>query len=123
MDRIIMRGQQRRHLGVDLLHARVGVAGIEAPEHRIDPVEKRTGALERDDGVGEGRRCGVVRDRRDFAQLRAHAGPVGGQVMLVADLIEGRQTKGQPAGLGKGVVGHGVLVHGRVALGPRGCAG
>jgi hypothetical protein len=66
VDRVMVRRELRRHLGVDLLHLGVGVAGIQIREHVRDARQLPPGALERDDRVLERGRRRVLGDGRDF---------------------------------------------------------
>ena len=106
MNRVLLRGELRSHLGVDLLHPRVGVAGIEPSEGRVDALQQLPGALQSDDGVVEGGGLRVVGDAGHLRELLAHAGLEGGQVVAVADAVEGWQLERQCARLHERVVGH-----------------
>jgi hypothetical protein len=106
MNRVLLRGELRCHLGVDLLHLRVGVAGIEPPEGRVDAVHQLPGALESDDGVVERGGLRVVSDARHLPELLAHAGVECGQVIAVADAVKGWQLERERARLHQRVVGH-----------------
>jgi len=106
MNRVLLRGELGGHLGVDLLHPRIGVGCIEPPEGRVDAHQQLPGALESDDGVVEGGGLRVVSDAGHLAELLAHAGLEGGQVIAVADAVKGWQLERERARLHERVVGH-----------------
>jgi hypothetical protein len=106
VDRIALRRQARCHVGVDALHLRVGVAGIEVREGGFDALEHPPGTLERHHRVREGRRGGVVRDGLDLAQLLGHARIERRAVVAIAYAVEGRELEGERTRGSERVVGH-----------------
>src|SRR5690606_14978894 len=92
--------------------------------------QQRAGPLHRLDGVGEGRRLGVVRDRADLGQVLAHPLLDRRLVVGVADAVERRRLERQRAcgqqrvpglgGHGGAVVRQGVVVGGTLAAGGEG---
>ncbi len=99
-----MRREPGRHLAVDLLHLRIGVRGIEIEEHRGDPLEQLAAALERHDRVLEVRRRDILRNGRNFLELRAHARFEGLAIIVGADPIERRQLEWQRTRAGERIV-------------------
>src|SRR5690606_1303520 len=89
-DRVLVRGELRRELGLDRLTALVRVGGSEREEGRRGALEQLSGSLERDDGVLEGRRLGILRDRLDLLEMLGHAALERGREVLVLDQIERR---------------------------------
>ena len=104
VDGIVMRAQQRRHLGLDLQHLLVAVGAVEVEEHGGDAIEQPAGALERDHRVGQSRHLRVVRNSVDLQALRRHARDKGRPVVRIANTIERRQLVGQAARLRKWVI-------------------
>src|SRR5690606_6622713 len=76
-------------------------------EHRRGAGQQRAAALQRLEGVGEGRRFGVVGDGAHLGQVLAHAFLDGRLVVAVADAVERRRLEGQGAGGQQGVVAQG----------------
>ena len=107
LDRIRVRGELGRHLGIDALHLRIGVARVQPSEGAVHPLQQAPGTLQRNDGVVERGRLPVVRDGGNLAQLLGHARRVGRQEVLVVDAVERRQLERQCARLCERVVGHG----------------
>ena len=68
-DLVGVRGEQRLHLGLD----RAERVAVEAPGpdvvHRLNALQRASGALERDDRVVERRRVGAIRDRVDLGEV------------------------------------------------------
>jgi hypothetical protein len=97
-DRVRVRRQLRRDLGLDLLHRIVAVALVQVEEHLRHARQEAPGALERDDRVVERRRGGILRDRVDLLALLGHAAFERRHVIRVVDLVERRQVIRQRAG-------------------------
>src|SRR5439155_26101198 len=62
----------------------------ETGKRLLRAIKQAPGALERDNGVVEGRFGGTIRDRLDFLELLAHAGFNRRDEVLVLDLVERR---------------------------------
>ena len=90
IDRVLLRGKFRRHLGLDFLQGGIRVRAREIGKNAVDPSEQLAGFFQRDDRVFEGRRLGVGRDRFDLLQLLGHSLFIGRRKMFVLDLVEGR---------------------------------
>ncbi len=90
-------GEHRRELLFELVGdvVRVGRALVE--EDPRDPLEQLPAALERHQGVLEGRRLGIREDRLDLGALLGHAALEGRLEVLVADVGERRQRVRQRA--------------------------
>jgi hypothetical protein len=80
------------------LKSRVGVAAVEVVEDAGDATEELAGALKSDEGVGERRGRGVVRDGGDLGEILGHAEFVGGREVFVADLVERRIAERERTG-------------------------
>jgi len=102
-DGVGVRGQQRRHGGLHLLHLRVGVGADQVEEHVGHAQQYLAAALGGDDGVVEGRRLGVVGDGVELGALLGHALLEGRQVVRVGDAVERRQLVRQRARFEEGV--------------------
>ena len=61
-------------------------------EQRADPLQATAGAVERGDGVDEGRRRGGAADRVDLGEVLAHRLGECRREVLGANLGEGRQA-------------------------------
>jgi hypothetical protein len=97
VDRVGVRRQLRRHLGLDRVERVVGVGPGHRAERGIDPAEHPPRALERDDRVGERRRLGIGLDRLDLRALDGHRLLERGLVVAVPDLAEvGRAERQRP---------------------------
>lgn len=95
---------------LDRLH-RGGRERARRPEEgETRAAQQRSGALQRDEGVLEGRGLGVGGDGLDLGAVLRHAEVEGLPVVLVADQREGRQGEGQRARLEQRV-GRGVITH------------
>ena len=100
-DRVVVRRELRRLVGLDLVQRVVGVRLDDAEESRSGAVEQTARLLHRDDGVLEGRRFGIVRDRLDLGDLLAHAFFDRGLIVAVLDAVERRRVKRQIAHRGE----------------------
>ncbi len=98
VDFVLVRGQLRGDVFLDLL-ARFGAIGLDqAEEDARHAVQGLAAALHRHDGVVEGGRLGVVGDLADVGQVLAHAFFEGRRVVAVLDLVELRRLERQRAG-------------------------
>ena len=105
-DRVGVRGEQRRHLGLDRPDAlRAGRRG-EHEEHGGDAAQDVAGAFQGDDRVLERRRRGVGGDRVDLGALAGHALDERGEEVLLADGGEVGVAERQGAGREEGVGRH-----------------
>ena len=87
VDRVLVRGELRRDLGLDLLDRRVGRRLGEVEEHLADARQQRAAALHCLDRVGERRRLGIGGDRLDLGGVLLHALEQGRQVVRVLDAV------------------------------------
>ena len=90
-DRILVRGELRRLVFLDLLQRVVRVRLRQREEHLADARQQRAGALHRDDRVVEGRRGGLVGDLLDLGELLLHAFLDRRLEIAVVDLVERRR--------------------------------
>jgi len=76
---------QRRGLCVRRLQDIVAVRALDRQEREIGPLEQLARPLHCDDGVGEGRRRGVVGNARDLGFLLGNSGEQRGQIVAAFD--------------------------------------
>ena len=110
-DRVVVGGPLGHQLALELLHLRGGHRAGHLVEDPHGPVQQPARALQRLDGVGEGRRLVLRGDRRDLGAVLRDALVEGRPVVLVTDRVERREGVGQGAGCGErvaGIEGHGV---------------
>ncbi len=105
-DRILVRREPRRHLGIDLVHVRIGIRAVEVGEDGVHPVEELPSTLEGHYGVREVRRVRIARDSRDFLALLPHARFECRHVIRVFDSVKRWQPVGQRARLPERIVRH-----------------
>ena len=106
-------GEFRREGALERVARVVRVGPGDAVEGREHPAERLVGAFERADGVGEGRRFGVVRDGGDGGAGGVEGSVEGRGEVVVGDGGEGRQAeRGVPGGEKR-------VGHGRAPLGKR----
>jgi hypothetical protein len=122
-DLVVVGGQQRLHLRFHRLHRVVGEGAGENPVDRLRPVARPPRRLQRDDGVGEGRRRRVRGDAVYFAKLLRHRGEQRWLQVRDRHLVE-RRNAAERAGPGRGrdvhvLAGRGLRKHGRGAHGRR----
>src|SRR5262249_50407470 len=104
-DRVVVRGELRRLLTLNLLQCVVGVRRRDGTEGLQHPSQQLARSFERDQRVVERRRIHAVGDLVDLAQLATHSLLDRRREILVANPIERRGTKGKRAPFGKRVVG------------------
>ena len=92
-----MRGELRRHVGLDFLDLGIRVRAREIAEDVFNALERLPGALHRHERVLERRRIFAVRDRFDFLDVLGQRGGVSRREVLVLDLVERRILVGQRA--------------------------
>ena len=108
-DLVVVLGDPRRELLLEVPHPVVGHRAGEVREDVEHPLERAAGPLQRLEGVRERRLRRVVADRLDLGALLRDAGVEGRPVVLVPDPVEGRERERQVAGpQERVVVGHGV---------------
>ena len=88
----------RRHLALDLLQRIVGMGAGEHMEHVLDPRQRPAAALQRLDRIGETRRRGLGRNRRDFGRVFGAGACVGRAKVFGPDAVE----RGTPSGVVQG---------------------
>ena len=81
-----------------------GVTGVLVVEDRDRTVEQLAAALERLDGVDEGRRLDAADDGVHLVEVFGHAGLDGREVVLDADIGERRKFVRQGAAGGEGIL-------------------
>ena len=110
-DRLIVAGEQRRHLPFDGLERRVGMRARQVPEHPAHPRQQPPRSLQRQQRVREIRRTRIGDDGRDLGRVLRHPPLEGRHDVLGADRAEGREAErggpGSEEGVGGGGVGHG----------------
>ena len=107
VDRVEMRGQQRRHGALDRLQRRRGLARREVAEHRLDALEVAPAAVERCARVVEIRRPGVGGDGVEFVEM-APAGQLERRCEMPGlDLRERWQSVRRVPGLQQGIARRG----------------
>ena len=111
VDAAVVRRQQRRHLALDRLQRRRGLARGEVVEQPGDPVEQAAGAVERGHGVVEGRRLARIADGADLREMVSHRHLERRGEVLGPGLGEWRQAVLAGPGLQQGVVVHGLGGH------------
>ena len=109
VDRVAVRGVERRDLGSDLLQGLARVRLGEAGEDLAHPGEQLARAFHRLDRVGERRSLRVLRDALDLRELSLHPLDDRGLEVRVPDLVELRRLERQRArgeeGVRRGVAG------------------
>ena len=120
-DLVLVGGELGRHLALERLELGRAQAGAQRVIEGADAIKGAARALQRFEGVFEGRRRRVVGDGVDLDQPRGHGGLEGGPKPCDAGLVEGRQAAegAAPGGEQGGVCGR--VRHG-VALWQLGCA-
>jgi hypothetical protein len=103
VDRVGVRGELRRDLGLDLLDRRIRVRLVHVEEDLGHPRQQLARPLHRDDRVLERRRLGIRGDRVDLGALPLHALLEGGQVVGVLDAVERRGLVEERALRGEGI--------------------
>ena len=91
-DAAVVRGKTRRHLPLHRLQRRRSLARRQVVEQRADALEQATGAVERGDGIGEGRRFARGRERVGLGQVVAHRDLEGRRKVLGLHLGKRRQA-------------------------------
>ncbi len=104
-DRVAMGGEPRCELGFEGVEGLVGVGGARVLEHGQYTPKQRTRPLERHEGVLEGGRCGILRDRLHFVALLLQACLDRLEVVFRTHEREHRQSVGERTRLEEGVVG------------------
>ncbi len=94
-DRIPHRGQLGGNAGIDRVEVVVGVGRCQRAEHIDHPGQHRARLFQRDEGVLERRRVGIVGDRIDFGQLDRDALLDRRLVIAFLDLREVRRLERQ----------------------------
>ena len=95
----------RRDLALDLLQRVIGVGAGKHMEHMLDPRQRPTAALQRLDRIGEARRRGLSRDRRDFGGVLGTGARIGLAKVLGLDAVERGNAVGGGPGCEKRVFG------------------
>src|SRR4030095_4840652 len=96
-------GELRRDVPLKLLELRIRIRAGEVGEDVGRALEQLAGPLHRFYGIGEGRRCGAVRDRLHFSKPLRAAFLACGKEVSVGDLVERWRLKRQRAGFEKWV--------------------
>ena len=109
-------GQLRGEIEVDRLQCRRAEAGNQIAEHVAHALQQPAAALQRLDGVGEGRCCRIGGDRLDFSEVLGHAALQRLRKMLRADAVERRHAEGSGPGLEKRIAAHSQVVPKRTAM-------
>ena len=100
-----MSCHHRRDLALDRLQRVIGVGAGKHMEHMLDPRQRPAAALQRLDRIGEARRRGLSRDRRDFGGVLRAGARIGLAKVLGLDAIERGNAVGGGPGCEKGVFG------------------
>ena len=92
----------------------VAVGADELAEDVVDALQGAAGVLQRDDGVVEGRRLRLVRDRGDLGLVLGEGALVGRHEMLGLDAGKRRRAERRVPGLEEGILSA-ALADGRFA--------
>ncbi len=101
VDGVVVGGQARRQLDLDLLQRLVGVRRGQGVEDAASPRQHPPRTLQRHDGVLEAGRRRIIGDRRDLGALLTHALSERRAEVVVLDLVELRRLERQGAGRGE----------------------